>query len=241
MKPNLILIRHGQSEYNLQNRFAGWIDTPLTTEGDRQALAAGDVMKKIGFAPAEVWVSPLLRARNTAAHILSRLGIPESIVKVDARLVERSYGGLSGKNKAETLAELGEVEFKRIRRGYAVQPPALTKDHPLYSEVQKSFDQHMKGSFADTLPMTESLKDVVARVTPFIEKNIKSAIGKGKTMLIVAHGNSLRAIIKQIKGIDDEGINSVELETAQPTGFVVELRGNNLHIVEDSLGKNLGT
>lgn len=240
MKPNLILIRHGQSEYNLQNRFAGWIDTPLTQEGDRQALAAGDVMKKIGFVPSEVWASPLLRARKTAGHILSRLGIPESIIKIDPRLVERSYGGLSGKNKAETFAELGEVEFKRIRRGYAVQPPALTKEHPLFGDVEQSFCQHMKGSFADNLPMTESLKDVVSRVTPFIEKNIKSAISKGKTMLIVAHGNSLRAIIKQIKGIDDEGINLVELETAQPTGFVVEMRGNDLHVVEDSLGKTLG-
>ena len=240
MKPNLILIRHGQSEYNLQNRFAGWIDTPLTAEGDRQALAAGDVMKKISFIPSEVWVSPLSRARKTAAHILSRLGVPESVVKVDARLVERSYGGLSGKNKAETLTELGEAAFKKIRRGYAVQPPALTKEHPLFGDVEKSFNEHMKGSFAETLPMTESLKDVVARVTPFIEKNIKSAIGKGKTMLIVAHGNSLRAIIKQIKGIDDEGINLVELETAQPTGFVVELRGNELHVIEDSLGKTLG-
>ena len=137
------------------------------------------------------------------------------------------------------MAELGEIEFKRIRRGYAVQPPALTKDHPLYGEVEKSFNEHMKGSFANTLPMTESLKDVVARVTPFIEKNIKSAIAKGKTMLVVAHGNSLRAIIKQIKAIDDEGINLVELETAQPTGFVVEMRGNNLHVTEDSLGKHL--
>ena len=239
MKPNLILIRHGQSEYNLQNRFAGWIDTPLTPEGDRQALAAGDLLKQIGFIPGEVWVSPLLRARKTAAHILSKLGVPESIVQIDPRLVERSYGGLSGKNKAETLAELGEVEFKRIRRGYAVQPPALHKEHPLFGEVEQSFNQHMKGSFAQSLPMTESLKDVVARVTPFIENNIKSAIGKGKTMLIVAHGNSLRAIIKQIKAIDDEGINLVELETAQPTGFVTELRGNKLVVTEDSLGRQL--
>ena len=239
MKPNLVLIRHGQSEYNLQNRFAGWVDTPLTAEGDRQAIAAGDQLKKISFVPGEVWASPLLRARKTAAHILSRLGVPESTVQIDARLVERSYGRLSGKNKAETMAELGEIEFKRIRRGYAVQPPALTKDHPLYGEVEKSFNEHMKGSFANTLPMTESLKDVVARVTPFIEKNIKSAIAKGKTMLVVAHGNSLRAIIKQIKAIDDEGINLVELETAQPTGFVVEMRGNNLHVTEDSLGKHL--
>lgn len=239
MKPNLVLIRHGQSEYNLQNRFAGWIDTPLTAEGDRQALAAGDLLKSINFMPAEVWASPLIRARKTAGHILSKLGVPESIVQIDARLVERSYGGLSGKNKAETMAELGEVEFKRIRRGYAVQPPALTKNHPLYSEVEQSFNQHMKGSFANDLPMTESLRDVVGRVTPFIEKQITAAIAKGRTMLVVAHGNSLRAIIKQIKNIDDEGINSLELETAAPTGFVVKLEGNKLVVTEDSVGKKL--
>lgn len=239
MKPNLVLIRHGQSEYNLANRFAGWVDTPLTPEGNRQAIAAGDQLKKISFLPGEIWVSPLIRARNTASHILKTLGVADSIVKIDARLVERSYGALSGKNKAETLQELGEIEFKRIRRGYAVQPPALTKDHPLFGEVEKSFNQHMKGSFADALPMTESLKDVVARVTPFIENQIKRAIGKGTTMLIVAHGNSLRAIIKQIKKIDDEGINSVELETAQPTGFAVSLKGSDLIVTEDSLGKHL--
>lgn len=239
MRPNLILIRHGQSEYNLQNRFAGWIDTPLTAEGINQALAAGDLLKSIGFMPAEVWASPLDRARKTAGHILSKLGVAESIIQIDARLVERSYGGLSGKNKAETLTELGEVEFKRIRRGYAVQPPALTKNHPLYTQVEQSFNQHMKGSFADTLPMTESLKDVVGRVTPFIEKQITAAIAKGRTMLVVAHGNSLRAIIKQIKNIDDEGINNVELETAAPTGFVVKLEGNKLVVTEDSVGKKL--
>ena len=239
MRANLILIRHGQSEYNLQNRFAGWIDTPLTAEGINQALAAGDLLKSIGFMPAEVWASPLDRARKTAGHILSKLGVPESIVQIDSRLVERSYGGLSGKNKAETLTELGEMEFKRIRRGYAVQPPPLTKSHPLYNEVEQSFNQHMKGSFADSLPMTESLKDVVGRVTPFIEKQITAAIAKGRTMLVVAHGNSLRAIIKQIKKIDDEGINSVELETAAPTGFVVKLEGNKLVVTEDSVGKKL--
>ena len=239
MRPNLVLIRHGQSEYNLQNRFAGWIDTPLTAEGINQALAAGDLLKNIHFMPAEVWASPLDRARKTAGHILSKLGIAESIVQIDARLVERSYGGLSGKNKAETLAELGELEFKRIRRGYAVQPPALTKNHPLYSEVEQSFNQHMKGSFTDALPMTESLRDVVQRVTPFIEKQITAAIAKGRTMLVVAHGNSLRAIIKQIKIIDDEGINSVELETAAPTGFVVKLEGSKLVVTEDSVGKKL--
>ena len=239
MRPNLVLIRHGQSEYNLQNRFAGWIDTPLTAEGINQALAAGDLLKSIGFMPAEVWASPLDRARKTAGHILSKLGIPESIVQIDARLVERSYGGLSGKNKTETLTELGEVEFKRIRRGYAVQPPALTQNHPLYNEVEQSFNQHMKGSFADSLPMTESLKDVVGRVTPFIEKQITAAIAKGRTMLVVAHGNSLRAIIKQIKNIDDEGINNVELETAAPTGFVVKLEAGKLIVTEDSVGKKL--
>lgn len=239
MKPNLVLIRHGQSQFNLENRFAGWVDTPLTPEGDRQAMEAGKTLKNIGFYPGEVWASPLTRARNTASHILKQLGVNESIVQIDARLVERSYGGLSGKNKAQTLEEIGEASFKKIRRGFAVQPPALTEDHPLHDEIKANFDKHMKGSFAEELPMTESLADVVVRVTPFIENQIKSAIAKGKTMLVVAHGNSLRAIIKQIKQIDDEGINFVELETAQPTGFVVKLNGDQLQVTEDSIGKKL--
>lgn len=235
MKPNLVLIRHGQSEYNLQNRFAGWVDTPLTEEGIRQAKAAGEKLKNWSFYPAEIWASPLGRAQDTAKLILGELGIDAASIQTDARLVERSYGALSGKNKAETLAELGEETFKKIRRGYAVQPPALDKDHPLYGEVVGSFEKHMKGSFAQTCPMTESLKDVVGRVTPFIENQLTAAIQKGRTLLVVAHGNSLRAIIKQIKQIDDEGINKVELETAQPTGFEVAFAGGKLVVKKDTL------
>ena len=241
MQPNLVLIRHGQSIYNNENRFAGWVDTTLTDTGRKQAADAAALLKEVGFKPDMVLISPLTRTIQTADEMLKIMGIPADRITKDARLVERSYGGLTGKNKAEALAELGEEKFKEIRRGYATKPPAMDAVHPMHGDVLKSFNSLMKGTFADTMPATESLQEVEARVLPFYNEILKPALLAGKTALVVAHGNSLRALIKIIKEIPADQINAVELETAQPTGFTLEQKAGTLKVTADSLKQPIRT
>lgn len=230
MQPNLVLIRHGQSKFNLENRFAGWIDTDLTPEGERQAKAAAETITKSGFKPDVVYISPFTRAKRTAQFL-----VPGQQLNEDPRLVERFYGGLSGKNKEDTLKEIGHDMFQKIRRGYETAPPAITKDNSEHASIMEAFNKWIKGTFTHELPETESLKNVEARVKPFYDDVLKPALKAGKKILIVAHGNSLRALIKLLKDVPPEGIANVELETAQPTGFVVDAYGK---VTQDSLGKH---
>lgn len=230
MTPNLVIIRHGQSQFNLQNRFAGWIDTDLTQEGEAQAKRAGELLKKHGFTPDIIFVSPFIRTKRTAKIIFGH-----DNYEIHARLAERFYGDLSGKNKEESLKQLGDEMFLKIRRGYETQPPAIAKDNKELATVTEVFNKLIKGTFTDTLPSTESLKDVEARVLPFYNEFLAPALKAGKKVMIVAHGNSLRALIKIVKKVPAEQIASVELETAQPAGFVID---KDLNVKSDSVGKN---
>ena len=234
MKPNLVMIRHGQSKFNLENRFAGWVDTDLTNEGVYQAEIAGSLVKNSGFTPDIIFISPLTRTKRTAQIMFGA----DAKFNEDARLVERFYGGLSGKNKAECLAEIGDEMFLKIRRGYDTQPPAITPDNKEIAAVTDVFNRLIKGTFTNEIPPTESLKDVETRVIPFSQELLEPALKSGKRVMIVAHGNSLRALIKIIKKLSPEEIAKVELETAQPTGFVVD--SNSLNVTSDSLGKHFG-
>jgi 2,3-bisphosphoglycerate-dependent phosphoglycerate mutase len=233
MKPNLVMIRHGQSVFNSENRFAGWVDTDLTSEGERQAKVAGETLSKSGFVPDIIYISPFTRTKRTAQIIFGHNDFIE-----DARLVERFYGDLSGKNKEETLKQVGDDMFLQIRRGYETQPPAIQPDNREIKNVTDVFNRFIKGSFTEVLPPTESLKDVEARVRPFVDAVLIPALKSGKKVMIVAHGNSLRALIKIIKQVDAAGIAKVELETAQPAGFVVDISGSNVKVLSDSLGKH---
>jgi len=229
MQPNLVIIRHGQSKFNLEDRFAGWIDTDLTEEGERQAKAAAETITKSGFNPDVIFTSPFTRAKRTAQFLF-----PGRELKEDARLVERFYGGLSGKNKEDTLKEIGDDMFLKIRRGYDTAPPPITKDNREHASIMEAFNKWIKGTFTHELPETESLQHVEARVKPFYETVLKPLLREGKKVLIVAHGNSLRALIKLLKDIPPEAIAHVELETAQPAGFVVD---KNVKVTLDSVGK----
>lgn len=230
MTPNLVIIRHGQSQFNLENRFAGWIDTDLTVEGEAQADRAGKLLRQHGFAPDIIFVSPFIRTRRTAKILFGH-----DDFKIDARLAERFYGDLSGKNKEETLKLVGDDMFLKIRRGYETQPPAIAADNKEMATVTEVFNKLIKGTFTDTLPPTESLKDVETRVIPFYNEHLAPALKAGKKVMIVAHGNSLRALIKIVKKIPAEQIAGVELETAQPAGFVID---KDLNVKSDSVGKN---
>ena len=230
MQPNLVLIRHGQSKFNLENRFAGWIDTDLTDEGVRQAKVAAETIKNSGFTPDVVFISPFTRTKRTAEFL-----VPGFELKEDARLVERFYGGLSGKNKEETLKEIGDDMFLKIRRGYDIAPPPITDDNSEHATIMEAFNKWIKGTFTHELPQTESLKNVETRVRPFYDEILAPLLKEGKKVLIVAHGNSLRALIKIVKNVPPEDIAGVELETAQPTGFVVD---KDLKVTQDSLGKH---
>ena len=200
MSPNLVIIRHGQSKFNLENRFAGWIDTDLTEEGVRQAKAAAEIINESGFVPDVVFISPFTRTKRTA-QILA----PKHELKEDARLVERFYGGLSGKNKEETLKEIGDEMFQKIRRGYEDAPPPITVDHPELGSTTAAFNKYIKGTFTNELPATESLQHVETRVKPFFDEVLTPLLKQGKNVLIVAHGNSLRALIKLVKNIPPVG------------------------------------
>jgi len=232
MQPNLVIIRHGQSKFNLENRFAGWIDTDLTEEGERQAKAAAVSIAESGFKPDVIFVSPFTRAKRTAGFLF-----PGHELKEDARLVERFYGGLSGKNKEQTLKEIGDDMFQKIRRGYDTAPPPITKDNVEHHSIMEAFNKWIKGTFTHELPATESLQNVEARVKPFYTDVLVPLLKQGKKVLIVAHGNSLRALIKLLKNVPPEDIAHVELETAQPAGFVID---KDAKVTIDSVGKKFG-
>jgi len=233
MNANLVIIRHGQSQFNLENRFAGWIDTNLTAEGENQAKKAAEVLQAANFVPDIIFVSPLTRTLRTAKFIY-----PNAEHIIDARLVERFYGDMSGKNKEQTLKEIGDDMFQKIRRGYETQPAPIQPNNSELANITECFERTIKGTFTNEIPATESLKDVEQRVIPFVEEKLKPALAAGKKVFICAHGNSLRALIKIIKNIPAEAIAKVELETAQPAGFVIETTSGNLNVTSDSVGKH---
>ena len=207
--PRLILVRHGQSQWNLENRFTGWWDVDVTEKGAAEALAAGALLKERGVLPTVAFTSVQTRAIKTLHLVLEaagRLWIPET---KDWRLNERHYGGLTGLDKAETAARHGEDQVKIWRRSFDIPPPPLVPG----GEFDLAADPRYAGI---AIPDSESLKDTIARVLPYYEATITPALRDGETVIVAAHGNSLRALVKHLSGISDEDITGLEIPTGQP-------------------------
>ncbi|MCC6927074.1 2,3-diphosphoglycerate-dependent phosphoglycerate mutase [Novosphingobium sp.] len=220
--PRLILVRHGQSQWNLENRFTGWWDVDLTDKGVAEARAAGELLKAKGMLPSLAFTSFQTRAIKTLHHALEtagRLWIPE--IK-DWRLNERHYGGLTGLDKAETAARHGDEQVKIWRRSFDTPPPVLEDG----SEFDLKADPRYAGI---AIPSTESLKDTIARVLPYYESTIAPALKAGEVVLVAAHGNSLRALVKHLSGISDAEITGLEIPTGQPIVYELD---DNLNALE---------
>jgi 2,3-bisphosphoglycerate-dependent phosphoglycerate mutase len=213
--PRLVLLRHGQSQWNLENRFTGWVDVDLTPEGEAQARGAGERIKAAGFQPAVMFTSVLTRAKRTGAIALEAAGLRGVPVVEDWRLNERHYGGLTGLNKAETAQKHGEDQVKVWRRSYDVPPP------PLAPGGEYDFDADPRYA-GQTLPSTESLKTTLDRVLPYWEAEIAPRLKDGEDVLIAAHGNSLRAIVKHLFSVPDDRIVGVEIPTGNPLEIVLD-------------------
>jgi len=213
--PRLILVRHGQSQWNLENRFTGWWDVDLTEKGEAEARAAGTLLREKGMLPTLAFTSVQTRAIRTlhlALEAAGRLWIPET---KDWRLNERHYGGLTGLDKAETAAKHGEDQVKIWRRSFDTPPPVLEPGGP--------FDLAGDPRYAGiAIPSTESLKDTIARVLPYYETVIAPALKAGATVLVAAHGNSLRALVKHLSGISDADITGLEIPTGQPIVYELD-------------------
>jgi 2,3-bisphosphoglycerate-dependent phosphoglycerate mutase len=208
----LVLLRHGESTWNKENRFTGWTDVDLTEKGRAEALEAARLMKAEGFCFDVVFTSVLTRAIRTwwiVVDELDQLWVP---VHRSWRLNERHYGALQGLNKAETAAAHGDAQVKIWRRSYDVPPPPLTGDDPRHP----SRDPRYMGIPPGDLPLTESLKDTVARFLPYWDDTIAPAIRAGQRVLIVAHGNSLRALVKHLDGVSERHIVELNIPTGIP-------------------------
>lgn len=215
--PKLVLVRHGQSEWNLQNRFTGWVDVNLTEEGVAQAKKSGDLLKAAGFEPDLAFTSVLTRAIKTLNFTLEgldRLWVP---VEKSWRLNERHYGGLAGLNKDETRAKHGEEQVHIWRRSFDTPPPPLQESH----EYHPLNDRRYAGIDPALLPATESLQTTLARVEPYWQEMIVPALTSGKDVIVAAHGNSLRALVKLLFAVSDDDIMGVEIPTGNP--LLIEL------------------
>ncbi|HEU0256995.1 MAG TPA: phosphoglyceromutase [Microbacteriaceae bacterium] len=207
----LILLRHGESAWNKSNQFTGWVDVRLTEKGAAEAARAGELLRGAGLRPDVLHTSVLSRAiqtANIALEAADRLWIP---VRRSWRLNERHYGALQGKDKAQTLAQYGQEQFMAWRRSYDVRPPALGDD----AEYSQAGDERYR-ELGDALPRTECLKDVVARLLPYWESAVTADLAAGKTVLVTAHGNSLRALVKHLDGIGDDDIAGLNIPTGIP-------------------------
>jgi len=207
----LILLRHGESEWNAKNLFTGWVDVELSEKGLVEAARGGQLLKEANLLPDVLHTSLLKRAINTADIALTNCGRTGIPTKRSWRLNERHYGALQGKDKAATLKEYGEEQFQLWRRSFDVPPPAIADDDQ-YS--QKNDPKY--SNLGEQLPKTECLKDVVARVIPYLTGEITDDLKSGKTVLITAHGNSIRAIVKFLDAISDADIAAVNIPTGIP-------------------------
>lgn len=207
----LVIVRHGESEWNKLNLFTGWTDVELSEKGHEEAADGGRVLKAEGFDFDICYTSYLKRAINTLGHILKEMDREWLPVEKTWKLNERHYGALQGLNKAETAAKYGEDQVTVWRRSFDVQPPALDTTDERNPAKQAAYRE-----VKETLPLTESLKDTIARVIPFFEETIKPQMKAGKRVLIAAHGNSLRALVKYFEKLSDEEIISVNLPTGVP-------------------------
>lgn len=214
---NLILLRHGESEWNAKNLFTGWVDVKLSAKGEEEAKRGGTLLKERGLLPDLVHTSLLRRAIQTANFALDACDRHWIPVRRSWRLNERHYGALQGKDKAQTLATYGEEQFKLWRRSYDVPPPAISDDDP-FSQAQDS--RYL--DLGNEMPKSECLKDVVARMLPYWESAIVPDLKAGATVLVAAHGNSLRALVKHLDGISDSEIAELNIPTGIPLHYVLD-------------------
>ena len=209
-----MLVRHGQSMWNLENKFTGWTDVELSENGVVEAKEAGQVLKEKGFSFDVAYTSMLKRANHTLDYILEELGESNIPIHRSWRLNERHYGALQGLNKKETAEKYGDEQVHIWRRSYDVQPPALEDDDERYLE--------MKNQYQEYIPHTECLKDTVERVIPYWESDIKPQILDGKNVIIVAHGNSLRGLMKYLDNMSDEEVIHLEIATGNPICYELD-------------------
>ena len=217
MTHTLILLRHGQSEWNLKNLFTGWVDVGLTEQGRAEAARAGELIAAFEPQPDILYTSVLKRAIHTANLALASADRDWLPVERSWRLNERHYGALQGLDKAQTLAEHGEALFMTWRRSFDTPPPPLADD----SEWSQAGDERY-ADLGDELPRTESLKLVIERMLPYWQQQIVPALRAGRTPLIVAHGNSLRALVKHLDGISDEDIAALNIPTGIPLVYELD-------------------
>ncbi len=213
--PRLVLIRHGQSQWNLENRFTGWWDVGLSDKGVAEAKAAGDLMRERGFDFDLCFTSLLSRAIGTLNLALERMDRQWLPVIKDYRLNERHYGGLTGFNKQEMREKVGDEQVKIWRRSFDIPPPPMEKG----SRYDVGGDRRYAGV---EVPLSESLKDTIGRVLPYWDAAIAPALRSGERVLISAHGNSIRGLVKHVSGIGDDDILEVEIPTGQPLVYELD-------------------
>lgn len=214
----LVLMRHGESQWNLENRFTGWKDVDLTETGRMQAWQAGELLKKEGYEFDLAFSSVLKRAIRTLWIALDAMDAMHTPIGLSWRLNERHYGALQGLNKAETAAKYGDEQVLIWRRAYAIAPEPLSLDDPRHPR----FDERYAKIEAGKLPATECLKDTVERVVPFWNDSIAPALRSGRRVLVAAHGNSLRALIKHLDSVSDEEIVNINIPTGQPLVYELD-------------------
>jgi 2,3-bisphosphoglycerate-dependent phosphoglycerate mutase len=227
----LVLVRHGESTWNKENRFTGWTDVDLSERGREEALEAGRLLKDGGYTFDVAYTSVLTRAIRTLWITLDVMDLMWIPVAKDWRLNERHYGALQGLNKAETAAKHGEAQVKIWRRSYDIPPPPLSPDDPRHP----GRDPRYAGLTASEVPLTESLKDTVARFLPYWHNTIAPAISSGRRVLIAAHGNSLRALVKYLDNVSDQEIVELNIPTGTPLVYELDdkLRPRRHHYLGD--------
>ena len=214
----LVLVRHGQSEWNLENKFTGWTDVSLSPKGIEEAKEAGRVLKEKGFSFDLGFTSELKRAKDTLDYILKEMGEENIEIRRSWKLNERHYGALQGLNKDETKKKYGEEQVLLWRRSTNVRPPELEVTDPRYP----GNDPKYKDLKEDELPRTENLLDTIKRVLEYWNSDIKPELEKGRKIIIAAHGNSLRGLIKYLDNISDEDIIKLELQTGNPICYELD-------------------
>ena len=232
----LILIRHGQSIWNAENRFTGWVDIDLSEQGIKEAKKSGQLIKDLNIEISISYTSFLKRAIKTLEVILKENNLNLKL-NTSWEINERHYGSLTGLNKEETKIKIGEDQFKKYRRSWNISPPPMPendKNQFLFSPLNASIPQNM-------IPLTESLKDTYNRVIPFFESKIKPGLQNNKNIIIAAHGNSLRALCKKLFSISDQKINELEIPTGNP--LVIEFNQNlevkSVKYLDESRGKSI--
>ncbi len=214
----LVLIRHGESTWNLENRFTGWTDVPLTATGVAQAREAGRLLREAGFEFDVAYTSVLKRAIWTLWHCLDEMDRTWLPVVNDWRLNERHYGALQGLNKADMARQYGDEQVLVWRRSYDVPPPPLAADDPRWERA----DRRYAALTPDQMPLTECLKDTVARVLPCWHERLAPAIRSGQRLVIAAHGNSMRALVKMLDGVSDQDIVGVNIPNGIPLVYELD-------------------